>query len=77
MRKIKLQTIVGNLSHELRKLNMNGTVTGVENSRQYLLLRCFMLMLSRILLKLHGVGSAHPESKKIYLFLIKICLNKI
>ena len=90
MRKIKLQTIVGNLLHELRKLNMNGTVTGVENSRQYLLLRtdilqktvvenpcCFMLMLSRILLKLHGVESAHPESKKIYLFLIKICLNKI
>ena len=90
MRKIKLQTIVGNLLDELRKLKMNGTVTGIENSRQYLPLRtdnlqktvvenpcCFMLMLSRISLKLHGVGSAHPESKKIYLFLIKICLNKI
>ena len=90
MRKIRLQTIVGNLLDELRKLKMNGTVTGIENSRQYLPLRtdnlqktvvenpcCFMLMLSRISLKLHGVGSAHPESKKIHLFLIKICLNKI
>ena len=95
MRKIKLQTIVGNLLDELRKLNMNGTVTGIENSRQYLPLRtdnlqktvvenpcCFMLMPNRSpFVKYYwnymGLGSAHPESKKIYLFLNKLCLNKI
>ena len=47
MRKIKLPKIVGNLLNKLRKLCMNGTVTleifslpqGIENSRQFLLLR--------------------------------------
>ena len=48
MRKIELQTIVRNLLDELRKLNMNGTVTletiphGIENSGQYLLLRTYI-----------------------------------
>ena len=95
MRKIKLQTTVGNLLDELRKLKMNGTVTGIENSRQYLPLRtdnlqktvvenpcCFMLMPNRLpFVKYYwnymGLRSAHPESKKIYLFLNKLCLNKI
>ena len=95
LRKIKLQTIVGNSLDELRKLKMNGTVTGIENSRQYLPLRtdnlqktvvenpcCFMLMPNRFpFVKYYwnymGLGSAHPESKKIYLFLNKLCLNKI
>ena len=95
MRKTKLQTIVGNLLDELRKLNMNGTVTGIEDSRQYLLLRTddlqktvvenpcfFMLLVSRLPFVKYfwnylGLGSALPESKKIYLFVNKICLNKI